>query len=74
VKLKRKINLEKDQKTTKRMMIKINIQNKNNFFLLKGEIEKKINFNKRKKIKRMRIKLVKTIHHKFELNDEIESK
>jgi len=29
------------------MRIKINIQNKNNF-LLKGEIEKKNNFNKRK--------------------------
>jgi len=56
------------------MMIKINIQNKSNFFLLKGEIKKKINYNKRKKIKRMRIKLVKTIHHKFVLKDEIESK
>jgi hypothetical protein len=32
---------------------------------MKGEIEKKNNFNKRKKIKIMRIKLVK-IYYKFE--------
>jgi hypothetical protein len=33
---------------------------------MKGEIEKKNNFNKIKKIKIMRIKLVKTIYYKFE--------
>jgi len=51
VKLKRKINLEKDQKTTKRMMIKINIQNKNNFFLLKGKLRRKLTLTKEKKSK-----------------------
>jgi hypothetical protein len=38
---------------------------------LNGEIEKKNNFNKKK---RMRINLVKIIYHKFGLNDEIENK
>jgi hypothetical protein len=41
---------------------------------LKGEIEKKNHFNKRKKIKRIRTKLVKIIYHKFGLEDEIENK
>jgi hypothetical protein len=34
----------------------------------------KNNFNKRKKNKNMRFKLVKIIYHKFELNDEIDKK
>jgi hypothetical protein len=34
----------------------------------------KNNFNKRKKNKSMRFKLVKIIYHKFELNDEIDKK
>jgi hypothetical protein len=38
---------------------------------LKGEIEKKNNFNKKK---RMRNKLVKIIYHKLQLKDEIENK
>jgi hypothetical protein len=41
---------------------------------LKSEIEKKNNFNKRKKIKRMRNKLVKIIYYKLGLKDEIENK
>jgi hypothetical protein len=40
---------------------------------LKGEIEKKNNFNK-KKIKRIRNKLVKIMYHKLGLKDEIENK
>jgi hypothetical protein len=41
---------------------------------LKGEIKKKNNFNKRKKIKRTRTKLVKIIYHKFGLKNKIEKK
>ena len=41
---------------------------------MKGEIKKKNNFNKRKKIKRMRTKLVKIIYHKFGLKNKIEKK
>ena len=41
---------------------------------MKGEIEKKNHFNKRKKIKRIRTKLVKIIYHKFGLEDEIGNK
>jgi hypothetical protein len=41
---------------------------------LKVEIKKKNNFNKRKKIKRTRTKLVKIIYHKFGLKNKIEKK
>jgi len=41
---------------------------------LKYKIEKKNNFNKRKKIRITRIKLVKIMWHKFGFNDEIERK
>ena len=40
---------------------------------MKGEIEKKNNFNKRKK-KRIRTKFIKIIYHKIRLNDEIKNK
>jgi hypothetical protein len=43
-------------------------------FLLKDEIKKRSQFNKRiKKIKRMRIKLKKITYHKLGINDEIEN-
>jgi hypothetical protein len=38
------------------------------------KLKKKNHFNKRKKIKRIRTKLVKIIYHKFGLEDEIENK
>jgi len=47
--LKRKTNLIKGQKTIKRMRIKIKIKKYKYFFLLKGGIEKKNQFNKRTK-------------------------
>jgi len=74
VKLKRKINLEKRNKKnqSKEWRSKLTYKIKINFWL-KGEIEKKNNFNKRKKIKRMKIKLVKIIYHNFGLKDGIKN-
>jgi hypothetical protein len=51
--------------------MKIKIRKKN-YYRVKLKI--KNNFNKRKKNKSMRFKLVKIIYHKFGLNDEIDKK
>jgi hypothetical protein len=51
--------------------MKIKIRKKNYY---KVKLKIKNNFNKRKKNKSMRFKLVKIIYHKFELNDEIDKK
>jgi hypothetical protein len=51
--------------------MKIKIRKKNYY---KVKLKIKNNFNKRKKNKSMRFKLVKIIYHKFGLNDEIDKK
>jgi hypothetical protein len=53
-------------------MIKIEIKNTNNFFL-KGEIEKKNQFNKRpeKKIKKIKTELKIIIYDRLELKNKI---
>ena len=38
------------------------------------KLKRKITFIKGKNIKKMRIKLIKIIHHKFRLNDKIKNK
>jgi hypothetical protein len=49
------------------------MKNKNNFFLLKGKIEKK-SIQQKAKNKRMRIKLKKIIYDKLRLKDKIKNK
>jgi len=70
VKLKRKINLAKGPQKIKKIRIRIDINKK----LIEGmKLKLKIKITLTKKKKRMRAKLVKTIYHKYGLNDETEN-
>jgi len=76
--MKKKNNHKKGSKIKKIKRIRIKIKNKlesNYKFLIGGWNwkEKITSIKRQKKLKRMRIKMEKTIYHKFGLNNEIEN-